>query len=65
MCCNQQNKQYCIRNIQYTKEAYLEEKKNILEIIEKDISAIREEFETFKKTQIHQDVIQVNAENCI
>lgn len=64
MCCNQQNKQYCIFNKQYDKEEFIKEKTMTMDLMQKNINSEKEKFETFKKSQIHRNLIQLNAENC-
>ncbi len=56
MSWNLRNKQYCIRNKQYTKEAYEKELKNIKLDSYKNIEDLKNEFENIlKKEAIHRE----------
>lgn len=64
LCWNLRNKQYCIRNKQYTKEAYEEEMKKIFPLSYEKLKELHQEYITAKKTKaIHAPTYRVQAEN--
>lgn len=64
MCSNLRNKQYCIRNKQYSKEAYEAEMKKIFPLTHEKLRQLREEYINMKKTKaIHPATYWVQTEN--
>jgi hypothetical protein len=64
MCYNLRNKQYCIRNKQYTKEEYEKELKNIDLSSYKNVEFLKNEFEVFLKNEaIHRENFNIRTTN--
>jgi hypothetical protein len=59
MCYNLNHKQYCIENVQYTKEAYEQKKADYLS------RASWDKFREFILGAIRKDCNIINGENCL
>ena len=65
MCVNLRNKQYCIRNTQYTKEEYEREMKKYNLGSHTTVEKIKREFWDFAKTFPRRFAYITNSEDCI
>lgn len=64
MCSNLRNKEYCIRNKQYTKQQYEEEMKKIFPLSYEKLQELRREYLDMKETKaIRQALYWVQVEN--
>lgn len=64
LCWNLRNKQYCIRNKQYTKEGYEAEMRKIFPLSYEKLKELRQEYIDAKKTKaVHAPTYRVQAEN--
>ena len=66
MCCNLRNKQYCIRNKQYSKEDYEKELKNTNFGSHKNLFALKKEFWDLLKNEIvHRENFNIRTTNSV
>src|SRR3989344_3316829 len=66
MCWNLRNKQYCIRNKQYTKEAYEQELKNIKLDSYENVENLKNELENMLKNEaVHRENFNLKTTNSI
>lgn len=63
-CMNLRQKQYCILNVQYTKEEYEAKKKELRHDSASSLEELKKIFKEFRLSQPHRANQFVNAENC-
>ncbi len=64
LCWNLRNKEYCIHNVQYTKEAYEAEMKKIFPLTPERLTALRAEYIDIKNRVAYRPAIyEINSEN--
>jgi len=65
LCTNLRNKNYCIENIQHTKEEYLKKKKELALNTRDGIEKARNKFKELWEEALHRDVKLVNTTNVV
>ncbi len=65
LCTNLRNKSYCIENTQYTKEEYLEKKKELALNTREGIEKAKIRFQELWKEALHRDLKLINTINVV